>query len=134
VFVNSRKCLMNLFTRSLLVTSQLPCFETLLMSFSLSLRSMGQSYIRWSTVWFPPSVWSYDPESYAGSSVCYWLGPPMPDRSRVMTQTKRNSLAFQVRGWASGYQPHNVKKYCYETSRGGQGPPRAVEPMMMTVC
>jgi hypothetical protein len=23
------------------------------------------------------------------------------------------------------------KKYCYETSRGGQGPPRAVEPMMM---
>jgi hypothetical protein len=25
--------------------------------------------------------------------------------------------------------PH--KKYCYETSRGGQGPPRAVEPMMM---
>ena len=23
------------------------------------------------------------------------------------------------------------KKYCYETSSGGQGPPRAVEPMMM---
>ena len=46
---------MNLFTRSLLVTGQLSCFETLLMSFSLSLHSMGQSYIRWSTVWFPPS-------------------------------------------------------------------------------
>jgi hypothetical protein len=25
--------------------------------------------------------------------------------------------------------PH--KKYCYETSRGGQGTPRDVEPMMM---
>jgi hypothetical protein len=25
--------------------------------------------------------------------------------------------------------PH--KKYCYEISRGGQAPPRAVEPMMM---
>jgi len=40
-------------------------------------------------------------------------------------------------GWASGYQPHPVKKFCYETSRGGQGPPRAVQPMMMmmmTVC
>jgi len=46
---------MNLLTRSLLVTGQLSCFETLLMSFSLSLRSMVQSYIRWSTVWFLPS-------------------------------------------------------------------------------
>jgi hypothetical protein len=27
--------------------------------------------------------------------------------------------------------PH--KKYCYETSRGGQGPPRAVEPMMIMI-
>jgi len=25
------------------------------------------------------------------------------------------------------------KKYCYETSREGQGPPRAVEPMMMMI-
>jgi hypothetical protein len=36
-------------------------------------------------------------------------------------------------GWGLGVRlttpPH--KKYCYETSRGGQGPPRAVEPMMM---
>jgi hypothetical protein len=36
-------------------------------------------------------------------------------------------------GWGFGVglttPPH--KKYCYETSRGGQVPPRAVEPMMM---
>jgi hypothetical protein len=25
------------------------------------------------------------------------------------------------------------KKYCYETSRGGKSPPRAVEPMMMNL-
>ena len=24
------------------------------------------------------------------------------------------------------------RKYCYETSSGGQGPPRAVEPMVMS--
>jgi len=28
------------------------------------------------------------------------VGPPMPDRSRVMTQTKRDTLALQVGGWA----------------------------------
>ena len=54
---------MYLFTRSLLVTGQLSCFETLLMSFSLSLCSMLQSYIRWSTVWFPPS------QGHSGDSI-----------------------------------------------------------------
>ena len=54
---------MNLFTRSLLVTGQLSCFETLPMSFSLSFRSMGQSYIRWFTVRFPPS------QGHSGDSV-----------------------------------------------------------------
>jgi hypothetical protein len=37
-------------------------------------------------------------------------------------------------GWGLGVRlttPPHKKKYCYETSRGGQGPPRAVEPMMM---
>jgi hypothetical protein len=55
----------------------------------------------------------------------------MPDRSRVMTQTKRDTLVLQVGvlGVRLTTPPH--KKYCYETSRGGQGPPRAVEPMMM---
>jgi hypothetical protein len=44
-------------------------------------------------------VWLYDPES---SAVAYATGraPPMPDRSRVMTQTKRDTLALQVGGWA----------------------------------
>jgi hypothetical protein len=36
-------------------------------------------------------------------------------------------------GWGLGVRlktpPH--KKYCYETSRGGQGPPRAVELMII---
>jgi len=37
-------------------------------------------------------------------------------------------------GWGLGMRltiSHCKKKYCYETSGGGQGPPRAAEPMMM---
>jgi hypothetical protein len=36
-------------------------------------------------------------------------------------------------GWGLGVRltTPSVKKYCYETSRGGKGPPRAVQPMMM---
>jgi hypothetical protein len=54
---------------------------------------------------FPPKVsiiWcsggasvSYVPERYAGDSICYWWGP-LPDRSRVMTQAKWDTLALQV--------------------------------------
>ena len=40
-------------------------------------------------------VTSYDPESYAGGSLLL-VGSPMPDRSKVMTQTKRDALALQV--------------------------------------
>ena len=40
---------------------------------------------------------SYDPESYAGGSLLL-VGFPMPDRSKVMTQTKRDALALQVGG------------------------------------
>jgi len=32
---------------------------------------------------------SHDPESYAGGSLLL-VGPPMPDRSKVITQTKRD--------------------------------------------
>jgi hypothetical protein len=39
--------------------------------------------------------WSYDPESYAGGSVAAGRSP-MPDRLKVMIQTKRDTLAFQV--------------------------------------
>jgi len=44
------------------------------------------------------------------------VGPPMPDRSRVMTQTKRDTLVLQVGGWAQGRQPCPVKKnkHCEE--------------------
>jgi hypothetical protein len=34
----------------------------------------------------------------------------MPERSRVMTQTKRDNLVLQVGGLAWGLQPHTVKK------------------------
>ena len=47
-------------------------------------------------------VWSHDPESYNGVSVVLPVGPPMPDRSRVMTQTKRYTLVLQVGGLAWG--------------------------------
>jgi len=40
---------------------------------------------------------SYDPESYAGGSLLL-VGSPMPDRSKVMTQPKRDALALQVGG------------------------------------
>jgi len=36
---------------------------------------------------------SYDPESYAGGSLLL-VGSPMPDRSKVMTHTKRDALAL----------------------------------------
>jgi hypothetical protein len=45
--------------------------------------------------------WSYDPESYAGGSAAAGRSP-MPERSKVMIQTKRDILALQVRGWAWG--------------------------------
>jgi len=37
------------------------------------------------------------------------VGPPMPDRSRVMTQTKRDTLVLQVGGLAWGKEPNTVK-------------------------
>jgi hypothetical protein len=40
---------------------------------------------------------AHDPESYGGSSLLL-VGFPMPDRSKVMTQTKRDALALQVGG------------------------------------
>jgi hypothetical protein len=44
-----------LLARSHLFTGQLSCFDALLLSFSHSLCTLVQSYIRWSTGWFPPS-------------------------------------------------------------------------------
>ena len=38
---------------------------------------------------------------------------PMPDRSRVMTQKKRDTLILQAWGWAWGYLPHPIKN-CYK--------------------
>jgi hypothetical protein len=55
-------------------------------------------------------TWSYDPESYAGGSLAV-VESPMPDRSKVMIQTKRDTLALQV-GVGSGVdEPRPVKSF-----------------------
>jgi hypothetical protein len=44
------------------------------------------------------------------------VGPPMPDRSRVMTQTKKGYPGPP--GWGFGVgltTPHSKKTYCYES-------------------
>ena len=62
------------------------------------------------------------------------VGPPMPDRSRVMTQMKRDTLVLQAGGWVSGQQPHPIKIIVMKKKTiGGQGPPRAVELMIMAM-
>jgi hypothetical protein len=63
-------------------------------------------------------AWSYDPESCAGGSLLL-VGSPMPDRSKVMTQTKRNPLALQVGG-------HNRWELSFEIV-----PPQGVAPLPM---
>jgi len=44
-------------------------------------------------------AWSNDPETYASSSIATDK-VSMPDRSKVTTQTKRDTLVLQVGGWA----------------------------------
>ena len=42
------------------------------------------------------------------------VGPPMPDRSKVMTQTKRDTLVLRVGGFDVGLTtPPSKKTYCY---------------------
>ena len=43
--------------------------------------------------------------------------PPTPDRSKVMTQTKRDTLVLQVGGFGMGLttNPPSKKTYCYES-------------------
>ena len=48
------------------------------------------------------------------------VGPLMPDRSRVMTQTKRDTLALEVGGWAWGQQPHPIKKNIVMKPQGNE--------------
>jgi hypothetical protein len=44
----------------------------------------------------------------------------MPDRSKVMTQTKRDTLVLQVGGLAWGEQPHIVKNLLLQKSSKGK--------------
>jgi hypothetical protein len=48
------------------------------------------------------------------------VGPPMPDRSRVMTQTKSDTLVLQVGGLAWGEQPHTVNNLLLRKSDKGK--------------
>ena len=59
---------------------------------------------------------SHDPEGYAGGSLLL-VGSPMPDRLKVMTQTKRDAPP----GWGLGevltmplHKNTHVKKHSYE--------------------
>jgi hypothetical protein len=45
--------------------------------------------------------WPKDPKSYAGGSLLL-VGSPLPDKSKVMAQTKRGTLVLQVGGWVAG--------------------------------
>jgi len=45
--------------------------------------------------------WPKDPKSYAGGRLLL-VGSLLPDRSKVMAQTKRGTLVLQVGGWAAG--------------------------------
>ena len=54
---------------------------------------------------------SNDPEGYAGENVKFLVGPPMPDRPRVMCQTKRDTPVLQRWGFVGqARQPTNCKK------------------------
>jgi len=41
------------------------------------------------------------------------VGSPMPHRSKVVTQTERDTIVLQVWVWAWGYNPHSIKKTCF---------------------
>jgi hypothetical protein len=53
--------------------------------------------------------WPKDPKSYAGGSLLL-VGSPLPDRSKVMAQTKIGTLVLQVGVWAAGWRPTPGKK------------------------
>jgi hypothetical protein len=52
----------------------------------------------------------------------------MPDRSRVMTQTKRDTLVLQCGGLAGVNKPHTVKNLLLRKSKKGK---RWIDLMMM---
>jgi hypothetical protein len=43
------------------------------------------------------------------------VGPPMPDRLRVMTQTKRDTWSSRLGVWRGANNPTQKKTYCYES-------------------
>jgi hypothetical protein len=61
--------------------------------------------------------WSNDPGRFTGCSVA--TGRASHARQvKVMTQTRRDTLALQVKGWAWGCQPHPIKNmFCWKASK-----------------
>jgi hypothetical protein len=50
-------------------------------------------------------VWSDDPKSYVGDSVAIEGASHATDRSKVMTQTKGDTLILQAGGWVWADNP-----------------------------
>jgi hypothetical protein len=49
------------------------------------------------------------------------VGPPIPDRSRVMIQTKRDTLVLQVGGFGMGLTTPHSKKLIVTKVSGAKG-------------
>jgi hypothetical protein len=49
------------------------------------------------------------------------VGPPLPDRSKVMTHTKRDPLVLQVGGYEKGQLPIHVKNTFTKKSQRRNG-------------
>jgi hypothetical protein len=49
------------------------------------------------------------------------VGPHLPDRSKVMTQTKRETLALQVAGYAKGQPSIHIKNVFAKKSQRRNG-------------
>ena len=77
-------------------------------------------------------MWSNDPQSYAGGSDA----TGMASRARQVKGDDPDKKGYPgPPGWGLGVRipTSPCKKNCHlrEKNRGGQGPPRAVEPMIM---
>ena len=63
-------------------------------------------------------AWCNDPERYTGGSVAT-SRPPLPDRSKESTQTKRDTLVLQVGVCVDGPAPHHPEKHTLKNQDKG---------------
>jgi hypothetical protein len=55
----------------------------------------------------------------------------MPDKSKVVTQTKRDIVVLQVGGWAWDQQPYAMKNKLLQNLQGNHSPLRAVVLLLL---